>query len=373
MLQAYRRSAKVAQTVPMRDNLQERVVFWGMHNTFPEQVRQWLMNSGTAYACVDKLTTFLYGQGVTDSSLANLKMNDAQDLDDFFHAFTQQTAVWNACAIHITTNMLGQPIEYRIVTYYMVRKGVEDSEYHNKYLISNNWNYQAPDWYKNNEPVIIDEFSFNALENIEKIKACEGEHKGFILEFRLDKQSVYPLPSFMSVIEDVKADLGASQYRASSAQNGFNPSAVFVVDGVNILAEDFINAIQGAQGSDNAGRAVVIEGGKTATNGKFEKQIDVLQPTINKDITTEQEQAAKLKIINNYQQPKFLHTLDDGAMFSQSGEAIQTAYKLYNQTTSRQRRKIAGFIDDLVAMLPNSEDLPIFEINELTFNASPNV
>lgn len=367
MLQAYKRSQAVAQTVPMRDNLQQKIVFWGASNTFPEQVRQLLFNSGTAFSCVGKLQTFIYGSGVLNEFYSGFFVNESQSLDDFLHEFAEQVSIWNGCAIHISTNLLGQPIAYNIVPYEQLRKGIEGGDFHNKYLVSDNWNLQAADWYKLHKPQVYDAYSLNELDNLESLKEAGESHSGFIHEFRLNSNSVYPYPTFTSVLEDVKADAGASQYRSASAANGFNPSAVFVVDGATIDPQQFLDAIQGVQGSENAGRAFVVDAGRANPSGKFEPQIQLIQPTINKDVSKDQEAAAKLKIINNYNQPKFLHSLDDSGIFSQSGEAISTAYRLYNTTTSRQRRKVENFIDALLSFMPGSANYPQFKIEPLTF------
>ena len=329
--------------VPIVRDRNDHVLRFDSDNAYPQRIREYIRNSGTAQACVNLLASFIEGEGFADEGYYKSIINyRGQTVDQILRLCAADFAMHSGFVLHVNYNGLFQPDSVHHVPWDYVRWGLPDD-----------WGYIGyaaifDDWDRKNQTKdgkdrnidYIDIFNPNPdviRAQIERDGGI-GNYKGQIFYYTGDTQQ-YPLAPFHSVLEDVQSDAEAKDFRLRNLQNGF--MATNIIQTPEFQSDEEREQFQGSlrqfQGAKNASKILHFE----TSGGVDENTPDFMVKSIqlqNVDKHFEySERAAKDSIIGAFNQPMQLHPIRISGKLGNSDE-IKEAFYFYNEFTKKIRR-----------------------------------
>lgn len=318
-------------------------------NDYPQLLIDLVKASGTAGSCIDRRAKFIGGRGFA-SPTAYTFITDPQTgetADGLHDKLVADAAKFDAVAIHINYNALGEKISYRHVPVEFCRLCLpDDSGCVSQIAVFDDWtqiktgknkkalkkeNIDYIDVYNPDPGVAIRQFEEAFLEG----KA----YKGQILYVNLKGQTnTYTSPIYDEVLTDISTESGCATIRNRGARNGFLPSGMLVVPPPMVTGDEdsspkkeFEEDFKHFQGAENSHRVFVVFKETGEDEPKF---VPFESKNWGDEFKTSEEQAKK-NIGSRFMQPAILRGEAVNTGFAT--DVIQDAYRFYNSVTENER------------------------------------
>jgi hypothetical protein len=245
---------------------------FGEDDKLPNEIIRIINDSGTARACVDRLTQFTQGQGFVDATLAVSKSNAMQSYNSLLSDLCLNVSYLKVVSFRVMFDNQGQPSRlYAVPSQLLRRRGARRFIYND---LMGYHHYRRGDdkklmAYDPTEPPA------ERLKRIDKQIKDYGEQFGDIVYyFRKGLglyQDVYSVPSYYSGIDDIESDAGISRLEKRNVNKGWKTPIIIstgpidkdVKDDNGMTEYDKFEAVIEKFGSNTAPVALHLEG---ATN-----------------------------------------------------------------------------------------------------------
>lgn len=327
-------------------------------NLFPERVLKAVTESPTQSAILQNLASYIYGMGLKEWEANIEEPNFTDTWDELLKACITDYVYFNAMAIEIIPNEIGNRFSFYHIPVMQVRCGQYNAE--NKieeYYLSTDWTVNS--W---------------TSRKVKRIKAwgIEQPQRGeaYLLYLREYKpnQYYYAIPSYFSAMNWIMADGQIAKFTNNFISN--NMSAGKVITFPNDIDDDKKDEIYEAiaqcfGGSENAGSTLVLygEGGVAPTVNTMESKDSDLYKDVHDMVIR------ALCTANQITNPNLLGIHDSSGFSSQSEEMI-TAYVLYLNTVVIPKRNFILY--NFNRLLSLNGHPKVFLINDLNLQAELN-
>jgi len=195
---------------------------FGENDDLPNCIIRSVNDSGTARACITKLSQFIQANGTVDQTIGASPANRYQTFNSLISDLSLIVPYFKCCSFRVMYNNQGLPaLIYPVPTQYLRRKG------HSRFLyneLMGEANYRRSD----NKYVFAfdpNETPAQRLDRIQKQIEKYGEQFGDIV-YHFKKgvglyQDVYSIPDYYSGIDDIDSDAGISRLEKRNIQKGW--------------------------------------------------------------------------------------------------------------------------------------------------------
>ena len=199
---------------------------WGKEDNFPNTVIDSVNDSGTARECIDKMETFIAGEGIRDKEFLKTKANPDQTWGELLEAIDRQLAYFDAIPIQVKFNAAGKPVRYYMLPVQHIRKRYDGDFIYSPEL----GDPQGFSMYRNYHRKIIPPFGTNKTPaDIRKLianqRAKYDEQLGELLYIYTPGVGLnyehYPIPKYSAGLHDINADAALSLHEESQVSNSF--------------------------------------------------------------------------------------------------------------------------------------------------------
>ena len=206
-------------------NYSEDIIKYDTDNKFPQNLINYIRESGTATRCVDELGRYSFAEGFVKETTAKMKFNETQNGNDIVEELLQQSIYFEGNALHISRKTDGTIDSVRVVPFENIRRA-------KNYLIYNPT--LSSDKYDQSKDKKHPYFKGVKLtpEELAEVSAF-GEDAGEIL-YIINKRPgtyIYPIPGYYASISDIETDAELSKYELETVNNSFLPSGILTIIG----------------------------------------------------------------------------------------------------------------------------------------------
>lgn len=206
--------------------------FYGANDKLPNELIRAISDSGTATSCVDRLQSFIQGNGFADNASKDFKVNSKQTADDLLSEISQSAGIFEGFALRVlyrTDGNVGSV--YKVGLIHL--RAMEDGRW--RY----NWR-MGERGYKEAEDVYFRSFTPNVApsERAKIIQEEIAEHKEQLGEimvvFRpkeLQFGDIYPIPNCYSGLEDIQTDAALQRQDKRNVKKGFKANVIIALPG----------------------------------------------------------------------------------------------------------------------------------------------
>lgn len=195
---------------------------FGEGDDLPNCMIRRVNDSGTARACVSKLSAFIQGNGLVDEELGSSKANRAQSWNSVIADLSQIDAYFQAVTFRVMYNNAGEPaVVYPVQTQQLRRLGYTKFAY-NPLMGEQFYNRSKDKTLCVYDP---DESKVVRLKRIADQIEEYGEQFGDIV-YHFKKgvglyADIYPVPDYYSGIDDIDSDAGISRLEKRNIYKGW--------------------------------------------------------------------------------------------------------------------------------------------------------
>ena len=198
---------------------------YGKDNNFPNDLKKYSSDSGTATACIHKIKSFIQADGFTDVTISSIKFNDEQTADDILNDIGYSLALYNGFALNILYKLDGTIGSIYVMEFDKLRKNEDGTYTYNQTFGEKS--------YKKSEAVIYPYYNPNVQQS-ERIDIIRnqievfGEQLGEVLYiYNLSPYNkYYPVPDWSSGLDDVKSDGALQKLEHRNITRGFRPNVI---------------------------------------------------------------------------------------------------------------------------------------------------
>lgn len=308
-------------------------------NLYPDRILEKVEESPTQSAILENLTNYIYGLGLKDWEADIQQPNFSESWDSLLKKCITDYVYFNAFAIEVIPNELGDRFSYYHIPVMQVRCGqYNERNQIEEYYLSSDWTVNS--WMS---------------RKVKKIKAwgIEQPQRGeaylmYVREYK-PNQYYYALPSYLPALNWVMADGAIARFTNNFISNNMSAGKVvtFPEDISDERKQELYDAIAECfGGSENAGSTLVLfgEGGVAPTVNTLESKDSDLYIDVHDMVIR------ALCTANQITNPNLLGIHDSSGFSSQSEEMI-TAYTLYlNTVVIPKRTFILTKINDLLSL-----------------------
>ena len=301
------------------------LIKYGMDNAFPQKLVQQLDESGTATACIDILTQYIYAEGLVNEQLGEVKINDKQTFNELISELSGYVAIFQAVSLYVMRGLDGRVKELKLIPFEQIRRTDRGTFIVNPTFGTNKYKKE-----KDKEFPAFYGAQITPIELKEHIMEW-GEDKGEILYYFRKKpmKNYYPIPTFYSAIEDINTDSENSKYELESVTNSFLPSGILNIVGnyddtqrdesgmtqqdyLDATLEQFTGNVKDETGASGRQKLLILQ-------AKTKEELAVYQPLSNEGILNAIENSTKRvaeKVARAFGVPPFLVGLGGNVGFS---------------------------------------------------------
>lgn len=343
------RTALVERICINKNYPNDRVIPYDLDNLYPNKVKAIAQRSGTTTGAIETLASFISGEGF--QGMDTIVNDNGLTLWGLLRFISVQKATFKGFALHFNYNMFGQISEINPVPFEFVRWGKDQQNF-----------VVHPDWGRKRRHK-KDEIEYNiynpdnVLKEIEEAGSLEA-YQGQLLYSIDNKQDIYPLCNFDSVLDDAQLEAEAKIYSLSNIQNDFSLSGFFMYPKFLESDEEVKEVksdLKGDTGSKNAG-GIKVFGANPSEEMKGWKWWQPISRNNIDGLFKEQKQDAKMNIYHRFKQPPVLNGVFEGGVFSR--QAYEDAFDYYNSQTETERKDTEK---QLTAIL----DMSIWNVGEI--------
>ena len=235
--QKVERMAKNAVAVILRNRANNRFLY-GEFDNLPNVIISAVDNSGTATACVNRLSQFIQADGFITEGLDKVKANRKQTLGNILSEQSQNVAYMKGYALRLVFNVEGKIAKIYNVDVKTLRKVGGGFEYNP---------LMGEVGKDENETRLIPEFDIDCDPVTRRMRIAKqikdyGEQWGEILYvFKKGMgryYDIYPVPDYYSSIEDIISDGKVSQLDLRNITQGFRTPVVISTGPIDDQNED---------------------------------------------------------------------------------------------------------------------------------------
>ena len=308
-------------------------------NLYPDRILEKVEESPTQSAILENLTNYIYGLGLKDWEADIQQPNFSESWDSLLKKCITDYVYFNAFAIEIIPNELGDRFSFYHIPVMQVRCGqYNERNQIEEYYLSSDWTVNS--WMS---------------RKVKKIKAwgIEQPQRGeaylmYVREYK-PNQYYYALPSYVPALNWIMADGAIARFTNNFISNNMSAGKVvtFPEDISDERKQELYDAIAECfGGSENAGSTLVLfgEGGVAPEVNTLESKDSDLYIDVHDMVIR------ALCTANQITNPNLLGIHDSSGFSSQSEEMI-TAYTLYlNTVVIPKRTFILTKINDLLSL-----------------------
>lgn len=308
-------------------------------NLYPDRILEKVEESPTQSAILENLTNYIYGLGLKDWEADIQQPNFSESWDSFLKKCITDYVYFNAFAIEVIPNELGDRFSFYHIPVMQVRCGqYNERNQIEEYYLSSDWTVNS--WMS---------------RKVKKIKAwgIEQPQRGeaylmYVREYK-PNQYYYALPSYVPALNWIMADGAIARFTNNFISNNMSAGKVvtFPEDISDERKQELYDAIAECfGGSENAGSTLVLfgEGGVAPEVNTLESKDSDLYIDVHDMVIR------ALCTANQITNPNLLGIHDSSGFSSQSEEMI-TAYTLYlNTVVIPKRTFILTKINDLLSL-----------------------
>jgi hypothetical protein len=246
---------------------------FGENDCLPNAIVRTVNDSGTARACVSKLTQFIQGNGLVDQALGQSPANISQSINSAISDLSLIVSYFKCVSFRVIYDNSGEPARiYPVPTQKLRRKGQKQFRFNE---------LMGETGYMRNQDRFLQAFDPKELP-AERLKRIAwqikeyGEQFGDIV-YHFKKgvglyADVYPIPDYYSGIDDIESDAGISRLEKRNIQKGWRTPIIVSTGPIDKLVKDdqgkteydkFANNMKRFAGED-AAYALHIEGATDA-------------------------------------------------------------------------------------------------------------
>jgi hypothetical protein len=301
------------------------LIKYGANNDFPQKLIQQLDESGTATACIDVLSQYIYADGLINEQLGDFKINEKQTFNELIAEITSYVAPFQAVSLYVMRGLDGKVKELKIVPFEQIRKTDRGT-----FIVNNTF---GTDKYKKEKNKEFPAFygSVISTQQLREHVLEWGENTGEILYYFRKKpmKNYYPIPTFYSAIEDINTDTENSKYELESVTNSFLPSGILNIVGnydntqedengmtqqdyLDSTLEQFTGNVKDETGASGRQKLLILQ-------AKTKEELAVYQPLSNEGILNAIENSTRRvaeKVARAFGVPPFLIGLGGNVGFS---------------------------------------------------------
>ena len=330
----------------------------GIDNSYPQRVERLINNSVTAKCAADKLKSFIIGDGFSDESLNSIVVSSNELGDVTLYKLLSQIAHdisrQKAAAVQVGYNALVEKTSIEFVPYKYCRYGKKDSnDYSGLIHVYDNWEKSADMKYNLKDVDRIN--AYNPLKNVvqSQFEKYGRNYKGQLSILRLDDEMVYPLSFIDTVIEDADTESQIKLFKNTELRKGFFAKYIMYHSKFNTIEEqDAAKAIlKKFESGDHESSILMLEAEFNADGTMVEGssvKFDKLEQNINNDLFSTYEKTVSNNIRKAFLNiPSILIEQQEGSLFGSSGDAMETAFRIYNSETYNIRFLVSQWLTDL--------------------------
>jgi len=380
--------ATFQQSLTVREIQNWNILSFGAQNSYPQIVKSAIANCATAKRAVRWMTSFLAGDGFLDTSLNKIKVNSkGWTLSKMLNYCAEQAAMYNCLNLDVRLNPYGEILEIYPAPFEMVRLGFGYSGDWGKEKGKNEFIFAGKSLdgyvaiYDNwaGESVRVN-LSFNPNEAIWlPIFGREIEFTDFaqfaqsLYYYPLSETQYYTESPAHPVINDMISWQDGSVFTQKEFKNGLSAGYLIEVIGSsesNSQKNELERLISGAQGADNAGNVIIVQGGARDDNGNIQSTLNITPIERNQapELLIAIMEGINQRIATCYGVPSSLLSLKSGGVFT-SENRVQD-YEAYNNLLSQEQETLKSGLEPLLFSFFGREiDL---SIKQTTFKTTAN-
>lgn len=340
----------VPQTI---ENRSANSLNYDSDNLFPNNLIKHLAESGTSTSCINKVTQFIEADGFSDDATSDMKVNQNETADQLLSLIASSVATFQAFALYITRTPDGKIAEVNYTEFENLRKTIDGNLIYNKNFGNQN--------FKKSENKIYPSFRKSELtmqELSDQVKTFGSMGEVFYVYRKRVGQSIYPIPSYYSGIEDIKTDAELSKFEYETAVNSFITSALLTIIGdvdnttkdekgktdqdyLDATLKEFTGAVKDKKGMSGRNKLTVL-------SARTKEEVPVLQSFDSKSIMDAASGATdrvSRKVARLFEVPPFLIGLESATGFNT--KILVDQIELFNKTINSWQRMITSTFETL--------------------------
>lgn len=236
---------------------------FGEGDVLPNCIIKAVNNSGTARECVDKLQTFIYGNGFQDFNVATSEGNADETFNKVLLSFALHVSYSECVSARVVYNNAGEPVRIYPLSFQTLRRHGNNTFEYNP-LMGERAKARSDTRFTK---------AFNAKESLDtrrervnkQIKQY-GEQFGDILYY-FNKGAgtyydIYPIPKYYSGIDDIDSDAAITRLELSNLKKHWRPQVIISTGPIDNETKD-ANGTTQRDRFDAAMKSFTGEEGKT--------------------------------------------------------------------------------------------------------------
>lgn len=238
-------------------------------NLYPQNARAIIRNSKTGSGCLERLCTYMEGNGIASEALGNFIVNrKGETLNDLHALVSADLATFNGFAIHVNYNVDGRIVEIQHIPFENVRLTEPDEEGNiQRVALHPDWSEQET---RGGKAIRVRRENIDYLQVFAPERAAIQMRKaggpqyygGQVLYYSTAGYLRYPIAPYDSILTDLSTDEGLSNLMLRNARMNFIPAGAWVhyrgqgqpgEDGGDIYTEGYYSdELRELQGDKNA-------------------------------------------------------------------------------------------------------------------------
>ena len=299
---------------------------FGGDNLFPQTIISLYDTSAINATCINSIKDGIVGEGIIDYGTEYIN-TDGETIDEVFNKIALDYTLFGGYAMNVIWNKEGSRIaEMYHLPFANVRSAIPDDEDNiTSYFFSSDWS--AVRKYKPVEYAAFD-VTNNRGDNASQIYYCKTYQPG---------QDVYPLPPYVSAMNDIQLDARIARFHNANISNGLSPSMFIQFrNGIPNPEEraDIYREIESTfTGEENAGRFFL-----GFSRPGEEMQVTPIE-SANDDyyLLVDARTVSRILTAHRITSPKLLGVVDASG-FSSNADEIITAYSHFMNTVVRPKQ-----------------------------------
>lgn len=361
-----------------------KLVSWGKDDNLPQDCVRIVYDSGTAEACVERLSQFIGGEGFASESTANFRANDEQTLGELLDEAKDYAGFGFGVVLVVRYTYGGQRGDVFVEPADCTRPAKEGGYYVVNYGLAEGKRAAGDNrvYLPYNPRATEEEIAAEVLAAVESEAGYWGH---LVWSFgKKVARTQCPVPSYYSGKEDIENDAALAKYDFKQSNSGFFPDAVMTVVGSKYNAEADPDFVPGPGQTDNDAPDVespdltdvkksvkALKGAQsdssvlllTAESKEELPQLDFIDKGPNSKGLTDGRNRIVSAVCRHMGVPPVLIGVAEAGMLGNNQQIINSI-KLFNLTVGPRRRQI---IAPLKKLFPEITDWTVKPLNPVDY------
>lgn len=361
------------------DNTSLGIQNWGDNNLYPLEISRIVRSSSTASECLDRYIKFIFGEGISDQSLAEKIVNDKGEmLNSVAEKGCEDRGEQGGFAFHVNYDIFGRLNEISHIPIENCRLCMcDENGFVDRIGVFPDWS-GAKKYGGKAKKATKDSITWLTLFNPEKFYEELGEngleeYPGQILYFSNRGNGTYPMAKFDPALTEISTDEGLANISYRTVRNGFYPSGAFVIKkGLTSPDEPELTPgridessieykLEQLQGDQNMNKMLVL---KTPYPDELFEFIPFGGQNYDKEFDVTNRNIVE-RIYAAFEQEGFYRMRSGSVGFG--SDVIAPVYEYYSRVTSPERRQVERALSTIMSYWNEKINSKI-ELKPLTYN-----